>query len=148
MKIVSHRELATWAEALGADPSVLSPISQSCPHPWVGVPGHLRTQEVAQLILAQIPLERMAEVPLGRSKGQIQTFFTEGAPSPAKKLNLQLGPRSKHEPGRKRKLGASSVCEDMTLKFCTSSLLQTLSMALHAEGVGKCILQMGDVMSQ
>ncbi|XDC78316.1 hypothetical protein R6Z07F_009489 [Ovis aries] len=49
----------------------------------------------------------MAEVPLGRSKGQIQTFFMEGAPSPTKKLNLQLGPRSKHEPGRKRKLGGS-----------------------------------------
>ena len=49
---------------------------------------------------------------------------------------------------RKRKFRASSVCEDMTLKFCTSSLLQTLSMAMHAEGVGKCILQLGNVMSQ
>lgn len=106
VKIVSHRELATWAEALNADPSVHFPISQSCPHPWVDVPGHLRTQEVAQLIQAQIPLERMAEVPLGRSEGQIQTFFQEGAPSPAKKLNLQLEPRSKCEPGRKRKLGS------------------------------------------
>ena len=30
----------------------------------------------------------------------------EGAPSPAKKLNLQLGPRSKCEHRRERKLGA------------------------------------------
>lgn len=78
MKIVSHRELATRAEAPRCRPFSPLPISQSCPHSWVGVPGHLRTQEVAQLILAQIPLERMAEVPLGDLKGN--TTFHGGEP--------------------------------------------------------------------
>ena len=91
VKIGSHRESVTWAEPLNADPSVHSPISQSCPHPWGDVPGHLRTQEVAQLIPAQITLERMAEVPLWRSGGQIQTFFQGGSPKSSQEAEPAAG---------------------------------------------------------